>query len=81
MFDIALSKSTFVLHPQYFNRWANHELSAKLDHKLYVKTEVKMEEMQKESNLTWIEVQFVKRAADILLAARMTLKWTYAMAF
>jgi ariadne-1 len=40
-----------------------------------------MEEMQRESNLTWIEVQFVKRAADILLDARMTLKWTYAMAF
>jgi ariadne-1 len=40
-----------------------------------------MEEMQRTSDLTWIEVQFVKRAADILLDARMTLKWTYAMAY
>ena len=81
MCDARLSVPTLMFRLQYFNRWANHELSAKLDHKLYVKTEAKMEEMQKESNLTWIEVQFVKRAADILLAARMTLKWTYAMAF
>jgi ariadne-1 len=40
-----------------------------------------MEEMQNGSDLTWIEVQFVKRAADVLLEARMSLKWTYAMAF
>ncbi len=66
---------------QYFNRWANHEQSATLDKQLYAQTEVKMEQMQKSSNLTWIEVQFAKRAADVLLDARMVLKWTYAMAY
>jgi hypothetical protein len=41
---------------QYYNRWANHEQSAKLSLDLYVKTEKKMEDMQITSSLTWIEV-------------------------
>ncbi len=40
-----------------------------------------MEEMQLKTSLTWIEVQFVKKAADVLLDARQALKWTYAMAY
>jgi ariadne-1 len=40
-----------------------------------------MEEMQNQSSLSWIEVQFLKKAADILADCRATLKWTYAMAF
>ena len=34
------------MHIQYYNRWANHEQSAKLSVDLYAKTEKKMEEMQ-----------------------------------
>lgn len=75
------SRTSLARYLHYFNRWANHEQSAKLDQRLYQSIEQKMEEMQASSELTWIEVQFVKRAADILLDARMTLKWTYAMAF
>jgi ariadne-1 len=40
-----------------------------------------MEEMQITSNLTWIEVQFTKKAVDEVFKCRMTLKWTYAMAY
>lgn len=40
-----------------------------------------MEEMQITSNLTWIEVQFAKKAVDEVFKCRMTLKWTYAMAY
>ena len=47
---------------------------------LYAKTEKKMEEMQISSELTWIEVQFMKKAVDEVFKCRMTLKWTYAMA-
>lgn len=43
---------------QYYNRWANHEQSAKLSIDLYAKTEKKMEDMQVTSALTWIEVRF-----------------------
>ena len=66
---------------QYYNRWANHEQSAKLSMDLYAKTEKKMEEMQLTSALTWIEVQFMKKAVDEVFKCRMTLKWTYAMGY
>jgi ariadne-1 len=46
-----------------------------------VKTEKKMEEMQMTTDLTWIEVQFAKKAVEEVLRCRMTLKWTYAMAY
>jgi ariadne-1 len=67
--------------PQYYNRWSNHEQSAKLSLKLYSKTEKKMQNMQITSDLTWIEVQFMKKAVDEVEQCRMTLKWTYAMAY
>ena len=66
---------------QYYNRWANHEQSAKLSLDLYAKTEKKMEEMQITSALTWIEVQFMKKAVEEVDKCRTTLKWTYAMAY
>jgi ariadne-1 len=70
-----------MIHQQYYNRWANHEQSAKLSLELYAKTEHKMEAMQVNSSLTWIEVQFMKKATDEVTRCRTTLKWTYAMAF
>lgn len=59
----------------------NHEQSAKLDKQLYEKTEKKMEEMQKSLELSWIEVQYMKKAVEVLLTSRGTLKWTYAFAY
>jgi ariadne-1 len=40
-----------------------------------------MEEMQLTTELTWIEVQFAKKAVEEVLRCRTTLKWTYAMAY
>ena len=40
-----------------------------------------MEAMQATGNLSWIEVQFAKHAVDTVIAARITLKWSYCMAF
>lgn len=40
-----------------------------------------MEEMQLTTDLTWIEVQFAKKAVEEVLRCRATLKWTYAMAY
>ncbi|KAJ1304508.1 hypothetical protein OPQ81_005653 [Rhizoctonia solani] len=65
----------------YYNRYANHEQSARLSLDLYAKTERKMEEMQVTSELTWIEVQFAKKAVDEVVKCRNTLQWTYAMAY
>ncbi|CAG8499093.1 10955_t:CDS:2 [Acaulospora colombiana] len=77
----AKSRASLERYLHYYNRFANHEQSAKLDRELYNKTEKKMEEMQQTSDLSWIEVQFLKKAVDILVQCRMTLKWTYAFAF
>ena len=40
-----------------------------------------MEELQQTTSLTWIEVQFLKKAADTLTECRSTLKWTYCMIY
>ncbi|KAI0266667.1 hypothetical protein BC834DRAFT_872941 [Gloeopeniophorella convolvens] len=75
------SRASLERYLHYYNRWANHEQSAKLSVELYMKTEKKMEEMQLTTDLTWIEVQFMKKAVDIVESCRTTLKWTYAMAY
>ncbi|KAI0066184.1 hypothetical protein BV25DRAFT_1821093 [Artomyces pyxidatus] len=75
------SRASLERYLHYYNRWANHEQSAKLSVELYVKTEKKMEEMQLTTDLTWIEVQFMKKAVDEVEKCRTTLKWTYAMAY
>jgi len=75
------SRASLERYLHYYNRWANHELSAKLTKGLYAQTEKKMEEMQVTSSLTWIEVQFARKAVDVVSKCRMTLKWTYAMAY
>ncbi|KAK0194863.1 hypothetical protein F5146DRAFT_950078 [Armillaria mellea] len=75
------SRASLERYLHYYNRWANHEQSAKLSLDLYAKTEKKMEDMQITSSLTWIEVQFMKKAVEEADKCRMTLKWTYAMAY
>lgn len=47
---------------------------------LYAKVKEKMEEMQKH-NMSWIEVQFLKKAVDVLCQCRQTLMYTYVFAF
>lgn len=77
----AKSRASLERYLHYFNRWANHEHSAKLDAEFYKNTEKKMEQMQNNGNLSWIEVQFAKQAVDVVIKARITLKWSYCMAF
>ncbi|KAI0239870.1 hypothetical protein L0F63_002147 [Massospora cicadina] len=77
----ASSRASLERYLHYYNRYINHIQSAKLDQELYARTEEKMDEMQKTSDLSWIEVQFLKSAVDTLVQCRHTLKWTYALAF
>ncbi|KAJ3305102.1 hypothetical protein HDV03_002029 [Kappamyces sp. JEL0829] len=55
--------------------------SAKLDKELFEKTEKKMDQMQQSSEFSWIQVQFLKSAVEVLLRSRQTLMWTYALAY
>ncbi|KAI0628773.1 hypothetical protein C8Q77DRAFT_1145356 [Trametes polyzona] len=65
----------------YFDRFNNHELSARLDEELCTRTEEKMVEWQETSKMSWIESTFMRDAVNELTRCRATLKWTYAMAY
>ncbi|KDN42290.1 putative ariadne-1 protein [Tilletiaria anomala UBC 951] len=65
----------------YYNRYINHEQSARLDENLVAQTQKSMDAMQEAGVLTWSEVQFLSKAAASVTECRMTLKWTYAMAY
>ena len=65
----------------YFNRHNNHKQSIKLANEFYQRTEKKMEEMQLTSEFSWIDVQFIKKALDVVNECRHTLMWTYAFAY
>ncbi|KAI8907087.1 hypothetical protein DFJ77DRAFT_484361 [Powellomyces hirtus] len=77
----AKSRQALERYLHYYNRYANHEQSAKLSSELLEKTAIKMEALQSTSTLSWIEVQFLRKACDVLLESRMTLKWTYSFAY
>ncbi|GAA5881914.1 hypothetical protein JCM16303_003462 [Sporobolomyces ruberrimus] len=75
------SRASLERYLHYYNRFANHEQSIKLEADLYARTEKKMEELQETSSLSWIEVQFLAKAVETLGRVRTVLKWTYAMTF
>jgi ariadne-1 len=77
----ARSRQSLERYLHYYNRYANHEQSAKLDKDLYVKTEKKMTGLQSQSGMSWIEVQFLDTASRALQQCRQTLKWTYTFAY
>lgn len=77
----AKSRQSLERYLHYYNRYANHEQSAKLDRDLYLKTERKMMNLQSASGMSWIEVQFLDTASQALQQCRQTLKWTYAFAY
>ncbi|KAG0370456.1 hypothetical protein BGZ54_006232 [Gamsiella multidivaricata] len=75
------SRATLERYLHYYNRFANHEQSAKLDQELYNRAEKNMEEIQLTSALSWIEAQFLQKAVDTLTSSRMVLRWSYAFAY
>lgn len=77
----AKSRASLERYLHYYHRYSNHELSAKLDKDIYLKTEKKMTQLQSSSNMSWIEVQFLEHASQTLQQCRQTLKWTYAFAY
>ncbi|XP_062554834.1 E3 ubiquitin-protein ligase ariadne-1 [Armigeres subalbatus] len=73
-------RSSLARYLHYYNRYINHMQSLKFEHKLYASVKAKMEEMQ-QHNMSWIEVQFLKKAVDILCQCRQTLMCTYVFAY
>ncbi|KAK9448575.1 uncharacterized protein V1518DRAFT_374266 [Limtongia smithiae] len=77
----AKSRASLDRYLHYYNRYANHEQSARLDKELYLRTEKKMTQLQSTSGMSWIEVQYLAQASAVLQECRRTLKFTYAFAF
>lgn len=77
----ARSRVSLERYLHYYNRYANHEQSARLDKDIAQKTEKKMVQLQTASGMSWIEVQYLNSASQALQTCRQTLKWTYAFAF
>lgn len=75
-----VSRSALQRYLFYCNRYMNHMQSLKFENKLYASVRLKMEEMQQHS-MSWIEVQFLKMAVDVLCSCRQTLMYTYVFAF
>lgn len=74
------SRAALQRYLHYYNRFMNHQQSLRLEHKLYATVKSKMEAMQ-QANMSWIEVQFLRKAVDVLSECRRTLMYTYAFAF
>jgi len=74
------SRSALQRYLFYCNRYMNHLQSLKFENKLYAMVKDKMEEMQ-QHNMSWIEVQFLKKSLDILCECRRTLMYTYVFAY
>jgi len=74
------SRAALQRYLHYCNRYMNHYQSLKLEQKLHASIREKMEEMQ-QHNMSWIEVQFLRKAVDVLCYCRQTLMYTYAFAF
>lgn len=77
--DTARASLKRYLH--YANRYTNHSKSLKFENKLYKKAHVQMEKMQRLTNMSWVEVQFLTNAVDVLTSCRHLLMYTYAFAF
>ncbi|KAF4126061.1 ariadne-1 [Geosmithia morbida] len=77
----AKSRTSLERYLHYYNRYANHEQSARLDRDIAQKTERKMMQLQTASGMSWIEVQYLSSASLSLQTCRQTLKWTYAFAY
>ncbi|RWS22625.1 E3 ubiquitin-protein ligase arih1-like protein [Leptotrombidium deliense] len=64
----------------YFDRYMNHKKSLQFENTLYASVNQKMDEMQLKHNWCFAEVQFLKKAVDVLCECRQTLMYTYVFA-
>mmetsp|Transcript_36709 Transcript_36709/g.59313 ORF Transcript_36709/g.59313 Transcript_36709/m.59313 type:complete len:520 (-) Transcript_36709:770-2329(-) len=80
--DKKKSKAALERYLHYYHRYVNHDKSLKLEGQLREKAEAKMSQLQNSTDeTTWIDVQYIQRAADQLVECRQVLKFTYVFAF
>ncbi|KAF5113093.1 hypothetical protein DV495_001939 [Geotrichum candidum] len=75
------SRSQLKRYLHYYNRYMNHLDSLKRDSETFEQMQEKMKELQESAGMSWIEVQFLSQAFEVLSASRHTMTWTYAFAY
>ncbi|CAG2114667.1 unnamed protein product [Medioppia subpectinata] len=65
----------------YWTRFMNHQQSLRFENELKSSVKSKMTQMQDRYHMTWVEVQFMERAVEVLCSCRQTLMFTYVFAF
>lgn len=79
--DIEQSRAKLKRFLHYCNRYMNHEQSLRFENRLNESVMEKMKQLQNDYRMSWIEVQFLKKAVDGLLSSRQTLMYTYVFAY
>ncbi|CAF1306961.1 unnamed protein product [Rotaria magnacalcarata] len=77
--DQERSRAGLQRYLHYYKRYHNHHESLRLESKLLDQVQKRMESMQQQ--VSWIEVQFLQVACDVLRQCRQTLMYTYPFAF
>ncbi|CAM4777642.1 unnamed protein product [Rotaria magnacalcarata] len=77
--DQERSRAALQRYLHYYKRYHNHHESLRLESKLLDQVQKRMELMQQQ--MSWIEVQFLQVACDVLRQCRQTLMYTYPFAF
>ncbi|UJR30641.1 hypothetical protein I4U23_018165 [Adineta vaga] len=77
--DQERSRAALQRYLHYYKRYHNHHESLRLENKLLSEVQKRMESMQQQ--MSWIEVQFLQIACDVLRQCRQTLMYTYPFAF
>ncbi|CAF1016019.1 unnamed protein product [Adineta steineri] len=77
--DQERSRAALQRYLHYYKRYHNHHESLRLENKLLAEVQKRMESMQQQ--MSWIEVQFLQIAYDVLRQCRQTLMYTYPFAF
>lgn len=65
----------------YFQRYHGHDRSLKFAATQREQAEERMVEQQESHKSSWIDVQFLKQAAEQVIACRRVLKYTYVLGF
>jgi ariadne-1 len=66
----------------YYTRYANHDKSQRFEKQLREKCEQKMKELtQINKYSSWVDVEYIQRAVNVLIECRGSLKYTYVYGY
>lgn len=79
----SLDKDRKELHKftHFYLRYKTHQESLRLEDRLHIKAQKMMEHLLQVQKLTWISVQYIKEAAEVLTKTRTILKWSYVYGY